>query len=531
MRLRCSFARCSLAIGALTLLQPSAVFAQNGAATKPADAGAASAEHEAAPAPEAAEAAPVEPTPAEAPTPAPEAAAPAPASSNATRAEAMRAYQAALAKQKLSASVPLSRQRLRDELTSIESKIDDGRRDEAIGDLVYFVESERFKAFADTEEGRAMRFLLGDSLGRAGAYEPARGYLAPLLDGDPNETSSRRAARSLVDLGLESGAPGPFIKDLEKVSPQAPKEILGEVHYLRGRDAELKGEPEAALKEYAQVTDRSRFWAQATYLSGVIEVERKQYKRGEQLFCKVADPKQTPRVAAVFGGSDFFRVRDMARLGLGRVAHEQYRFDDARYYYFLVPRDSERLPEALYETATTRYEAKDYEAAREAMDELKLLKVNHSYEDEAWLLDAYLDLAMCKFPAADKKLNEFLRRYEPVRDAARKLRADDTAVRNLADATRTGADPAGAGLGSTRKLRARWARFCASIETMRSRRAASRSSITRSAACAERWASSTTFPAGSPCPRKCGRSRTSRSPARTARNSSASKGSSPSSGA
>ena len=66
-------------------------------------------------------------------------------------------------------------------------------------------------------------------------------------------------------------------------------------------------------------------------------------RRGEQLFCRVADPKQTPKRAALFGRADFFRVRDLARLGLGRVAHEQYRFDDARYYYYLVPNDSERL--------------------------------------------------------------------------------------------------------------------------------------------------------------------------------------------
>jgi hypothetical protein len=161
----------------------------------------------------------------------------------------------------------------------------------------------------------------------------------------------------------------------------------------------------------------------------------------------LADPKLTPKRAALFGGGDFFRVRDMARLGLGRVAHEQFRFDDARYYYYLVPADSERLPEALYETATTRYEAKDYDGARESMDDLKKLAGNHVYEDESLILDAYIDLAVCRFPQADAKLNVFLKRYDPVRDAARKLASDDEAMRRLTEALRTGADPAGAGLG------------------------------------------------------------------------------------
>ena len=42
----------------------------------------------------------------------------------------------------------------------------------------------------------------------------------------------------------------------------------------------------------------------------------------------------------------FFEVQDLARLGLGRVAHERLRRDDAFYYYFQVPQDSPRLSEA-----------------------------------------------------------------------------------------------------------------------------------------------------------------------------------------
>ncbi len=364
-----------------------------------------------------------------------------------TRSDAMKAYQQALAKRRLAATAPLSRQRLREELGPIEEKIADGRRDEAIGDLVYLVESPRFTPFAASEEGRAALFLLGDSLGRGGAYEPARGYLLRLLTGDSKDTWYRRAARSLVDFGLESEQYEVFLGDLKKVPTSAPEELRGDIAYLEGRTAERSKDATAALAAYARVTPRSRFWAQATYISGMIEVERRQFKKGENLFCKVADPKLTPKKAPLFGGSDFFRVRDLARLGLGRVAHEQYRFDDSRYYYYLVPKDSDHLPEALYESATGRYEAKDYDGARELIDELRSLKVNHPYEDEAWVLDAYIDLASCKFFRADAKLQVFLGRYDPVRDAARKISNDDTAVKRLVESVREGSDPAAAGLG------------------------------------------------------------------------------------
>ncbi|MGE0327058.1 MAG: hypothetical protein AB7K71_22490 [Polyangiaceae bacterium] len=371
-----------------------------------------------------------------------------------TRSAEMRAYQAAMKDRRLAATAPITRQRLKDELVGIEEKLDAGRRDEAVAQLVYIVEAERFDAFKETDEGRACIFWLGDSLGRAGAHGPARGYLERLLTGKV-DVWFRRAIRSLVDFGLESDHPEVFLKAMEPISSKAPEEQQGDIAYLDGRAKERQKRPVAALRALAKVTPRSRFWAQATYLAGLIEVERGQLKKGENLFCKVADPKATPKQALLFGGSDFFRVRDLARLALGRVAHEQYRFDDSRYYYYLVPADSDALPEALYESATGRYEAKDYEGARELLDELRKTGVDHPYEDEAWILDAYVDLAACKFPQADKKLSQFLKRYEPVRDTARALSKDKLAVRKLVEAIESGSDPAAAGVtGDARRIRA-----------------------------------------------------------------------------
>ncbi len=397
------------------------------------------------PAPSASPAAPPSPAAAvEPPAGATPPAAP-PADDSDTRSAAYAAYQRALADKKLGPTAALSVDWLRDELSSIEAKIAAGRRDEAISDLVYFVESPRFRPFEKTAEGRAARFLLGDALGRGGAVGPARGNLRALLTGALSDTWYRRAARSLVDFGLESDQPERLLADLAVVPATAPEELRSDIAYLEGRAHERAQRPTQALAAYARVTPRSRFWAQATYLSGLIEVDRGRLKQGEQQFCKVADSTLTPKSAPFFGGSDFFRVRDLARLGLGRVAHEQYRFDDSRYYYYLVPHDSDGLPEALYESATSRYEAKDYRAARDLIDELGALDRSHAYEDEVWLLDAYVDLATCDFARADKKLTAFLRRYEPVRDAAQRLTKDPAQMQQLVEAVRTGADPASSG--------------------------------------------------------------------------------------
>ncbi|MDF2697846.1 MAG: hypothetical protein K0S65_6229, partial [Labilithrix sp.] len=383
-----------------------------------------------------------EPAPAPAPTPPVTKAAPA----DPTRGDRMRAYHEAMLRRRLGSQEGVT-ERLTERVAEAEALISTGRNDEAIAKLTEIVESPRFDGSAESPEGRAALYLLGHALASAGINESARAYLRRSIAAkgswDQYGPYARRAVRRIVEIALDTHAYDKGLKDLEAVPANAPPEVRAEMAYLRGRTKQAAGDADGALQAYAEVPQTSRFWSQATYLSGLIQVERGRLKEGENLFCKVADPKRQDKSVPVFADERFFAVRDLARLALGRVAHEQLRHDDARYYYYLVPRDSDRLAEALYEAATTRYEKKDYEGARDLLDELNGLKVHHRYEDEARILDAYIDLALCRFPAADAKLQAFLRDYEPARDAARRLGQSERGTRALLAAARSGADAAG----------------------------------------------------------------------------------------
>jgi hypothetical protein len=358
-----------------------------------------------------------------------------------TRGDGMRAYHEAMSKRRLGSQEGIT-ERLPERVADAEGLISAGRNDEAIARLTEIVEHPRFEA--SSEEGRAALYLLGHALAAAGIHESARAYLRRSIAAkgswDQYGPYARRAVRRIVEVALETRAFDKGLKDLETVPANAPPEVRAEIAYVRGRAKQSAGDPDGALAAYAEVPQTSRFWSQATYLSGLIQVERGRLKEGENLFCKVADPNRQDKTVPVFADERFFAVRDLARLALGRVAHEQLRHDDARYYYYLVPRDSDRLAEALYEAATTRYEKKDYQGARELLDDLESLKVHHRYEDEARILDAYVDLAMCRFPEADAKLQGFLEDYEPARDAARRLGKSERGTRALLAAARAGAD-------------------------------------------------------------------------------------------
>jgi hypothetical protein len=369
-----------------------------------------------------------------------------------TYGEVLAAYHAALARRRLGSHEALGLPDVRARLAEAEALLFEGRTDEATAKLAALVEHPRFASFAEDEEGRAAVFRLGDALATAGVHEPARAYLKRLVAsrGAWSGTApyARRSVRRIAEMALEARRYEQGLEDLQAMPANAPPEVRGERSYLLGRAKEERGETDAALAAYAEVPKTSRFWAQATYLQGLILVEKGRFKEGEDLFCKVADPKRQSRTTPVLADQRFFAVRDLARLALGRVAHEQSRFDDSRYYYYLVPRDSERLAEALYEAATSRYEKKDYDGARELLDELAAIGQHHRYEDEAKVLDAYVDLALCRFDTADQKLRAFLARYEPVRDASRRVQGDPRAMQRLLLAARTGGD-AGAGEGSS----------------------------------------------------------------------------------
>jgi hypothetical protein len=362
----------------------------------------------------------------------------------------LRAYQAALARRRPGAAVELTAAGLRARVAQAEDAARAGRVDEAIATVMAATELPGFVPLAQSEEGQAATWLLGDTLATAGVYGPARAALTRLLlrpgVWDGTATFARRAVRRLVEIGAQSDDPRAVLTDLAVVPAEAPAETRGDIAYLTGRAREAAGDAEGAMMAYADVAPSSRFWAQAVYRHGLLLVEGRRYKEGEALFCAIADPGRKDRTSPTFGDERYFAVRDLARLALGRLAHEQSRFDDARYYYYLVPRDSDRLAEALYEAATSRYEKRDYGGARELLGDLAALgqlRGHHRYEDEARLLNVYVDLAECKFEVADGKVKAFLSDYGPVLEAVRRLQADDAGARAVVRAARSGGSSGG----------------------------------------------------------------------------------------
>ena len=325
-------------------------------------------------------------------------------------------YLDALAERRLLAAETGSVERMRELVRQGEQLYLDERYDEAALILFEVVESPRFADFVSADEFRGAEYMLGRSLERLGALRTAARYLEQIIARGTDDAYFGPAFRKWVDVALASGAPDAFITRLEDIPVDVealPEDARNEVRYLNGFERYQAGELRAAAQHFAEITQRSRFYANGQYLRGVIAAREGELEDAEELFCSVAE--QSDRAQLTFYSDErYFEVKDLARLALGRVAHEGGRADDAFYYYFQVPADSERVAEALFESAYAMYEGGDMDTAVDLLDQLDARFSQSPYADEAALLRGYVHLGRCEFEEANRLFVQFARQFEPV---------------------------------------------------------------------------------------------------------------------
>jgi len=331
----------------------------------------------------------------------------------ATDAARLARYFQALHDQRLVAGQTARVEELRAILARAEDLAQDGRFEDAALLLFEILQHPRFKDYAGLDELDAARYQLGGSLHELGAEASARRVLIELLRKGQNSGYFAPGVRKYVDVALASPDQPAMIAELASLGPALPEDAANELRYLRGQRLHAAKDQLGARTELEQVTQHSRFYANAQYLLGSMDTADKQYHDAERHLCRIAGPADDQRFS-FYVDARYFQVKDLARLGLGRVAHEMRRGDDAFYYYFQVPNDSPRLPEAMFEAAYSRYEAHDFDSAIDLLDQLEARFPHSASADEAALLRGYVALSRCDYEHAQKHFDRFIKRFEPV---------------------------------------------------------------------------------------------------------------------
>jgi hypothetical protein len=343
------------------------------------------------------------------PTPQP----PAAPASGAADAERMARYFQALRDQRLVAAQTARVEELRAMLARAEELTQEGRDEDAALLLFEILQHPRFKDYAGLDEIDAVRYQLGSALHELGAEASARRVLIELLRKGQNSGYFAPGVRKYTDVALASPDQPAMIEELASLGPALPEDAANELRYLRGQRFHAAKDDRAAKSELEQVTPHSRFYANAQYMLGSIATHEKAYHDAERHLCRITGTGDDQRFS-FYVDARYFQVKDLARLGLGRVAHEMRRGDDAFYYYFQVPNDSPRLPEAMFEAAYARYEARDFDNAIDLLDQLEARFPHSASADEAALLRGHVSLSRCDYEHAQQFFERFIRHFEPV---------------------------------------------------------------------------------------------------------------------
>lgn len=356
-------------------------------------------------------------------------------------------YMRALSERRLLAEELGSQERMQGLLRRAEEAYFAQRWDAAALLLYEIVESPQFADFSEVEEFRGAAYMLAGALANMGALRSADRYLESILEAGPEDPYFGPAVRRFVDVALKSGevsdAASRLGAHLEGVD--ASPDAQNELRYLVGRASYDAGDLDGAEQAFGEITRRSRFYANAHYLRGVIETRRGDLAAAEGQFCSIATTADTERYT-FYVDDRYFAIKDLAWLALGRVAHEGRRADDAFYYYFQVPNDSDRVAAALFEAAWSMYEGDDQDTALDLLDQLAARFPNSPYVDEAGLLRAYVHLGRCEFEVASELFDRYQARFGPMLEEIDRVLASPARRARLEDellSAERGADASG----------------------------------------------------------------------------------------
>jgi TolA-binding protein len=320
---------------------------------------------------------------------------------------------------------------LKRELGTGEKLLTDRAFTNAAVALYAIVKSPRYAAFTEFVEYQNAEYDLAVALARAGAYGASLEVIESILERGPAAPYWGPAHRRAVDIGIETRDHAGVLARLEAIKTEAiPASAAGERSYLRGRAAYDAGKLTDAQGQLALISKKSRLYSSAVYLRGVIWARKGELKSSAEAMCEIAATEDNSKFTFVVDDR-YFTVKDLARLGLGRIAHEQGEYDDAYYHYFQIPDDSLYLSDALFEASWSMYQKRELATARDLVHEFLRTFPTSPLWPEASLLAGYTELADCKFDASQQWYDGLVARLTPVVDEIDRARKDPALRRQL----------------------------------------------------------------------------------------------------
>ncbi|MEA2698800.1 MAG: hypothetical protein QOI66_3071, partial [Myxococcales bacterium] len=306
-------------------------------------------------------------------------------------------------------------EKIKQALIAAETDLVTGNPQVATTRLYRIIESPAWQSLSYAPEYQNAEFTLARALVRSGAYGSARGYLLRILRRGPKQPYFVPAYRAMLDIALESRDQTGVLALLEALpaAGELPHDSQNEHAYLRGKVSYESGELKGADGAFGSIDRQSRFTASALYFRGLIAARAGHYASARRNLCEIVEQADKDHFTFFIDGR-YYAIKDLAYLALGRIAHEQQKYDDAYYFYFRVPEDSDRLPDALFEASWSMFQKGEYEAAGAFIDQFDRLFPRSPLAPDVLLLHAMIDLKSCAFDRVRTELDTLVKTYVPI---------------------------------------------------------------------------------------------------------------------
>src|SRR4051812_756962 len=325
---------------------------------------------------------------------------------------------------------PPSLERLKAELAEAEDDLVTGNAEVASVKLFRVVESPRYAQFDYAPEYAIAELTLARALIKAGGTKSAERYLLRVLGRGTKSPAFAPAYRAMVDIALETreqvqilAVLDHFGEDFAARGGTMPRDSEKEHTYLAAKVAYEGGDTARAESLFSNIDRQSRFYAAALYFRGLIQARQGHLASARRSMCEIVEQVDHDRFTFFIDGR-YYGVKDLAYLALGRISHEQEKYDDAYYFYFRVPEDSERLPDALFEASWSMFQAGEYEAANAFLEEFDRSFGKTPLAPDVLLLHAMIDLKSCRFDDTRATLDKLVKTYAPMQEKVAALLKD-----------------------------------------------------------------------------------------------------------
>lgn len=163
-------------------------------------------------------------------------------------------------------------------------------------------------------------------------------------------------------------------------------------NYFLGRFFWQYGEYERALQLLERLDVGAEEYAQARYLSGVMQLDLGQNRAAYASF-------QNAVLATEAEGTDQ-DINELANMAIARISFEVQQFDVALYHYNRIEAESVRHPRARYEIAWSYLRKGDWNRAIGAFHTLRSPYYDQFFWPELWVLEAFVYLQSCQLETA-----------------------------------------------------------------------------------------------------------------------------------